>query len=159
VLLPAPGVDELLDGAGSHRGKQRLPADDAGEVLHVDVLHLPGNRLLRPGGELTLVNGEQFGELDRPGDCDRLFEPAVGEEEESEVRPLGDDEPAPLDQPQVLFQSDAASFGVLVVRGLYADMVFPAAQTKDDPEAVAPPFERRHRLPLPVEFFGGRPET
>jgi hypothetical protein len=49
VLLAAPGVDELLDSPAGDRRQKRFPADDPGEVLHVDVLHLPGDGLLRPG--------------------------------------------------------------------------------------------------------------
>jgi hypothetical protein len=104
VLFFAPCVHELLNRAGRDRGKRRLPADDPGEVPHVDASHLPGDRLLRPGGELRLVDFEQLGEPDASSDLDRLFELPVGDEEEPQVGTGGNGEPAALDEAEILLQ-------------------------------------------------------
>jgi hypothetical protein len=96
----AAGVHELLHGVGGDGSNRDVSVDEPGEVVQVDVVRLPGDRLLRFDSEFCAVGHEHVVEADRPHDRFLLFQPAVGEEKRADVGPVGDCEP-PFHKPQV----------------------------------------------------------
>lgn len=79
----------------------------------MDVLHLAGDGLLRPGGELRPVCVEHLGEPDGAGERHGLFEFAVGQQEQAEVGPVrdGQQDASSIDQQRRKCREKAAANG------------------------------------------------